>query len=131
LGKTHLLQAVSDYAIQRNPGAVVEYVTCEEFLNKYVESLKNKSHANSGTASARSTCCWWTTSTTSANKGALQEEFFNTFNTLHHANKQIIMTSDKQPRNPRSGGQAALPLPVGVSTEITKPSYETRLAILR
>jgi chromosomal replication initiator protein len=132
LGKTHLLQAVSDYAIQRNPGAVVEYVTCEEFLNKYVESLKNKSHAEFRNRFRKVDMLLVDDVHHLGNKGALQEEFFNTFNTLHHANKQIIMTSDKQPSEIH-GLEARLlsRFQSGVSTEITKPSYETRLAILR
>ncbi len=132
LGKTHLVQAVANHVLQGKPDAVIEYVTCEEFLNHYVESLKNKSHSEFRNRFRKVDMLLVDDVHHLGNKGALQEEFFNTFNTLYNSNKQIIMTSDKQPSE-INGLESRLVsrFESGVTTQITQPSYETRLAILR
>lgn len=132
MGKTHLIQAVANQALQNDPGATVEYVTCEEFLNSYVDSLKNKTHYEFRSRFRKVDLLLIDDVHQLGNKAALQEEFFNTFNTIYNLNKQIIMTSDKQPSEIK-GLELRLVsrFESGVITQITQPSYETRLAILR
>lgn len=131
-GKTHLLQAVAHETLQKNPAAVVEYVTCEEFLNLYVDSLKNKSphkfrHRFRGVDVLLVDDIHQLTG-----KPQLQEEFFNTFNSLYNRGKQILLTSDKEPAQINGLEQRLTSrFAMGVTTQITIPEYETRLAILK
>ncbi|OGV54673.1 MAG: hypothetical protein A2017_19335 [Lentisphaerae bacterium GWF2_44_16] len=132
IGKTHLLQAVAHNVLQEKPKANVRYITCEELLNLYVDSLRMKKHAEFR-AYIRSVDCLLVDDVHQlANKPQLQEEFFNTFNTLYNSNRQIILTSDKQPCEINGLEERLVSrFESGVTTEITKPSFETRLAILK
>ncbi len=132
LGKTHLLQAVAHQVLTMKPNAVVRYVTCEEFLNSYVSSIGNKSLPEFRDSFRAVDLLLVDDVHFLSNKTQLQEEFFNTFNTLHNHNKQIIMTSDKQPSEIQ-GLEARLVsrFESGLTTEIFPPGFETRLAILQ
>ncbi len=132
LGKTHLLQAVANETLNRNPNAQIEYVTCEEFLNCYVDSLQQRKHSEFRNRFRTADVLLVDDVHQLANKAQLQEEFFNTFNTLFHKNSQIILTSDKQPSE-IAGLEKRLVtrFESGVAVEITAPSFETRLAILK
>lgn len=131
-GKTHLLQAVAHHALEHDPGTRVRYITCEEFLNNYVDSLRNKKHCEFRTFVRNIDILLVDDVHMLGNKTQLQEEFFNTFNSLYNQNKQIILTSDKQPSEIK-GLEARLVsrFESGVTTEISLPGFETRLAILR
>ncbi len=132
IGKTHLLQAVAHHVLSRDPDARVKYITCEEFLNNYVDSLRLKNHSEFR-GSVRSVDVLLVDDVHMlANKIQLQEEFFNTFNSLYNQNKQIILTSDKQPSE-IEGLESRLVsrFESGVTTEINPPGFETRLAILK
>jgi chromosomal replication initiator protein len=132
MGKTHLLQAVAYEVLQKNPRAVVEYITCEAFLNNYVDSLRNKKHAEFRNHIRRVDVLLVDDVHQLANKTQLQEEFFNTFNSLYNSNKQIILTSDKQPCEIKGlEDRLVSRFEWGITTEITTPEIETRLAILR
>jgi chromosomal replication initiator protein len=131
-GKTHLLQAVAHHALESNPDTRVRYITCEEFLNNYVDSLRNKNHSEFRTFVRNIDILLVDDVHMLGNKTQLQEEFFNTFNSLYNQNNQIILTSDKQPSEIK-GLEARLVsrFESGVTTEISLPGFETRLAILR
>lgn len=131
-GKTHLLQAVAHHVVEKHPGTRVRYITCEEFLNNYVDSLRNKKHSEFRSFVRDIDILLVDDVHMLGNKTQLQEEFFNTFNSLYNQNKQIILTSDKQPSEIK-GLEARLVsrFESGVTTEISIPGFETRLAILR
>ena len=132
LGKTHLLQAVGHEVLQRNPRARIEYTTCEAFLNNYVDSLQQKKHGEFRGHYRSVDVLLIDDVHQLANKTQLQEEFFNTFNTLHNGDKQIILTSDKQPCEIQGLEERLVSrFEWGITTEITAPGIETRLAILR
>ena len=131
-GKTHLLQSVAHYAVEKDHGTRVRYITCEEFLNNYVDSLRNKKHSEFRTFVRDIDILLVDDVHMLANKTQLQEEFFNTFNSLYNQNKQIILTSDKPPSEIKGlESRLVSRFESGVATEISIPGFETRLAILR
>lgn len=132
MGKTHLIQAVAHEALRKEPTLRVQYVTCEEFLNRYVESLSEKRHTQFRNWIRNVDMLLVDDVHQLANKTQLQEEFFNTFNALYNVNKQIILTSDKPPCE-IVGLESRLVsrFEAGVTVEMTSPSFETRLAILK
>lgn len=132
IGKTHLIQAVAHEVLRKNPKANVRYMTCESFLNQYVDSLKMNKHSEFRNFIRNVDVLLVDDVHQLANKIQLQEEFFNTFNSLYNHNKQIILTSDKQPCEIQGlEDRLVSRFASGVTTEITKPSFETRLAILK
>jgi chromosomal replication initiator protein len=132
IGKTHLLQAVANQVLKKNSRAIVKYVTCEEFLNNYVDSLRSKRHSEFRSSVRKVDVILVDDVHMLANKTQLQEEFFNTFNSLYNDNKQIILTSDKQPCEIIGlEDRLVSRFESGVTTEISAPVFETRLAILR
>ena len=132
LGKTHLIQAVANDVIRRNPNAVVRYTSCEDFLNAFVDSMRNKTHFEFREHFRNVDLLLIDDVHILSGKAGLQEEFFNTFNTLHNANKQIILTSDKPPAEiPGLENRLVSRFESGVTTQITPPLFETRLAILK
>ena len=137
MGKTHLIQAVANQVHAANPSAVVRYITCEAFLNAYLDSLRThstfKSHFEFRNYFREVDVLLVDDVHQLGGKDQIQEEFFNTFNTLYNAGKQIILTSDKQPSEIR-GLEARLVsrFESGVTTQITSPTtFETRLSILQ
>jgi chromosomal replication initiator protein len=131
-GKTHLMQAVAHHVAVTKPGMTTEYVTCEEFLNLFVASLQGNRHYEFRNRFRKVDYLLIDDVHQLANKAQLQEEFFNTFNTLHNAGKQIILTSDKQPSQIKGLEERLMSrFESGVAAEITMPSVETRMAILK
>lgn len=133
MGKTHLIQAVANDMVSRNPNTVVRYITCEEFLNEYVASLRSRTDFKFRDR-FRNVDLLLVDDVhfLSGNKVQLQEEFFNTFNTLYNKGRQIILTSDKQPSEiPGLEKRLVSRFQSGVATQITSSTFETRLAILR
>lgn len=131
-GKTHLLHAVSNHITTSHPQSQVLYITCEEFLNSYVDSLRNKSHDKFRHSVRSADVLLVDDVHMLAGKTQLQEEFFNTFNKLYHEEKQIILTSDKQPFEIKGLEERLVSrFESGVTSEITPPDIETRLAILK
>ena len=132
MGKTHLMQAVANYVKTAHPEAVVRYTTCEGFLNEYVDSLKNHTSAEFRDHFRNVDLLLVDDVHNLSGKEGLQEEFFNTFNAIYNAGKQIMMTSDKQPSEIK-GLEARLVsrFQSGLTVQITTPSYETRLAFLQ
>jgi len=131
LGKTHLMQAVGHRAMQAE-GASVAYVSSETLLNEYVEALQSRTTTDFRNKYRSVDVLLVDDIHFLANKERLQDEFFHTFNALYDARKQIIMTSDR-PANEITGLEQRLVsrFEWGLVTELEKPDFETRLAILR
>ena len=132
MGKTHLLLAVAHEVLARDPKARVRYTSCENFLNAFLDSLRTKTMYEFRENFRHVDYLLVDDVHTLGNKTSLQEEFFNTFNTLYGLGKQIILTSDKQPSEiPGLESRLVSRFVSGVTTQITQSSFETRLAILK
>jgi chromosomal replication initiator protein len=132
LGKTHLLHSIGNYVRENFPGSHVRYVSSETFMNEFVESIRN----NTGLQFKRRyrACDVLLVDDIQfiENKESLQEEFFHTFNSLHEASKQIVLTSDRHPRHIATlEDRLRSRFASGVITDIQPPELETRIAILR
>jgi len=132
LGKTHLMQAIGNELKKRDPSLAICYLTAEEYLNEYVNYMKD-TNIPGFRAKYRSVDVLLLDDVQFFQKGKqIQEEFFNTFNALKDNRKQIVMTSDLAPKNLPSIEQRLVSrFEGGMLQEIETPSYETRLAILR
>ena len=132
LGKTHLMQAIGTELRKRNPMLAVCYLTAETFLNEYVNALQN-GVINSFRDRYRNIDVLLVDDVQFLQKGKqFQDEFFNTFNALTGAQKQIVMTSDVAPKNlPALESRLLSRFEGGLVQEIETPKYETRLAILK
>ena len=132
LGKTHLMQAIGTELRKRNPMLAVCYLTAETFLNEYVNALQN-GVINSFRDRYRNIDVLLVDDVQFLQKGKqFQDEFFNTFNALTGAQKQIVMTSDVAPKNlPALESRLLSRFEGGLVQEIESPKYETRLAILQ
>ncbi|MBO7089424.1 MAG: chromosomal replication initiator protein DnaA, partial [Lentisphaeria bacterium] len=132
MGKTHLLLAVAHEVRAHNPKARVRYTSCENFLNAFLDSLRTKTMYEFRETFRNVDYLLVDDVHTLGNKTSLQEEFFNTFNTLYGLGKQIILTSDRQPSEiPGLEARLVSRFVSGVTTQITQSSFETRLAILK
>ncbi len=132
MGKTHLLLAVAHEVRIHNPKARVRYTSCENFLNAFLDSLRTKTMYEFRETFRNVDYLLVDDVHTLGNKTSLQEEFFNTFNTLYGLGKQIILTSDRQPSEiPGLEARLVSRFVSGVTTQITQSSFETRLAILK
>ncbi len=135
LGKTHLLHAVGNYLSIHRPDLKVTYVTCEKFTNDYVESIRNgKDNSNSDfRAKYRSVDVLMIDDIQFiSNKMGIQEEFFHTFNDLYQNNKQIIIASDRSPKEMSALEERLRSrFSSGLIQDIQVPDYETKVAILR
>jgi chromosomal replication initiator protein len=132
LGKTHLLQAIGQYVLKHSPGRKVRYVTLETFTNDFINSLRDDSIEGFKAKYRTIDVLLIDDIQFLQKKEQTQEEFFHTFNTLHDAQKQIVITSDRHPK-----GLATLEdrlvsrFEWGLITDIQPPDLETRVAILR
>ena len=134
LGKTHLMHSIGHFILERNPNAKVLYVTSEEFTNEVIESIR------SGNASAMNKLRekYRTIDVLMVDdvqfiigKESTQEEFFHTFNHLHNAGKQIVISSDKPPKDMTTlEARLRTRFEWGLIADISVPDYETRMAIL-
>jgi chromosomal replication initiator protein len=132
LGKTHLLQAVGIEAIKQNPQARVVNLSSEDFMNQLITSLRQKD-MNSFRTQFRNNCDVLLIDDIQfiAGKDSTQEEFFHTFNALYHSGKQIVITSDKLPRDiPGVEERLRSRFSWGLCCDIQPPEMETRIAIL-
>lgn len=131
LGKTHLLHAVGNEILKRNPQARVVYIHSERFVQDMVKALKGNTIENFKKFYRSLDVLMIDDIQFFANKEASQEEFFHTFNSLFDRNKQIILASDNFPKNIENIEERIKSrLSWGVSTAIEPPELETRVAIL-
>ena len=134
LGKTHLMHAIGNYILQNNPSAKILYVTSEKFINELVNSIKDANYKNELFRNKYRNIDVLLIDDIQfiAGKKTGQEEFFHTFNALHESGKQIIISSDKPPRDiPLLEDRLKSRFEWGILADISMPDYETRLAILR
>ncbi len=130
LGKTHLIQAVGNEILRANPEKSVLYISSETFVNDFLESIRFK---KKGFADKYRNVDVLIVDDMQfiAGKEKTQEEFFHTFNALHQANKQIIISSDKPPRSiPTLTERLRSRFEWGMSIDIQMPDFETRCAIV-
>lgn len=132
LGKTHLLHAIGHYARSLYPGTRVRYVSSEEFTNEFINSIRDGKGDTFRKRYRDVDILLVDDIQFLASKESTQEEFFHTFNTLHNANKQIVLSSDRAPRQLVTlEDRLRSRFEWGLTTDVQPPELETRIAILR
>ncbi|MEI8349396.1 MAG: chromosomal replication initiator protein DnaA [Candidatus Omnitrophota bacterium] len=132
LGKTHLMQAIANQIVVNNPHAKIKYTSSEKFTNELIQSIQNKATEKFRQKYRNSDILLIDDIHFLAGKEAAQEEFFNTFNALYDYHKQIVVSSDRPPKEiPKLEERLVSRFCWGLVVDIQLPDFETRVAILR
>ncbi len=132
LGKTHLMHAIGNEVLVNNKNSKILYVTSESFTNEFINALKSASTEKFRQKYRNIDVLLIDDIQFIAGKKQLQEEFFHTFNTLHESGKQIVISSDRPPRDiPLLEDRLKSRFEWGLLADVSMADYETRLAILR
>ena len=132
IGKTHLIQAVGNEILNKNPDARIVYASTEQFVQEFVDALRFKKNTDFAGFYRGADVLIVDDVQFLAGKEKIQEEFFHTFNALHQANKQIIISSDKPPREiPTLEERLRSRFVWGMSIDMQNPDFETRCAIIQ
>ena len=132
LGKTHLMHAIANEVCKNHPEYKIIYVTSEEFGNDFISSINDKNTAQFHDKYRNADVLLIDDIQFFTGKERMQEEFFHTFNKLHAEGKQIVITSDKPPRELKTlEDRIRNRFEWGLITDISTPDFETRIAIIR
>ena len=132
LGKTHLMHSIGNEILKNNRNTKVLYVTSEKFTNELINAIKDNTNEKFRNKYRNIDLLLIDDIQFIAKKDAVQEEFFHTFNTLYESGKQIVISSDKPPRDIQLlEDRLKSRFEWGLIADISNPDYETRLAILR
>ena len=132
IGKTHLIQAVGNSLTISHPDLRILYISTEQFVQEFVDALRFRKTADFAGYYRSADVLIVDDIQFIAGKEKIQEEFFHTFNALHHANKQIIVSSDKPPKDiPTLEERLKSRLTWGMSIDMQTPDFETRCAIIQ
>lgn len=132
IGKTHLMQAVGNEILKRNPQAHVVYISTEQFVQEFLDAIRYKKNTDFAGHYRSADVLIVDDIQFIAGKEKTQEEFFHTFNALHQANKQIIISSDKPPKDiPTLEERLRSRFAWGMSIDMQIPDFETRCAIIQ
>lgn len=132
IGKTHLMQGVGNAVLKQNPNAKVVYISTEQFVQEFVDALRFRKTADFASYYRTADVLIVDDVQFIAGKEKMQEEFFHTFNALHQSNKQIIISSDKPPKEiPTLEDRLRSRFAWGMSIDMQTPDFETRCAIVQ
>jgi len=132
IGKTHLIQAVGNAVLANKPGAHVVYVSTEQFVQEFIDAVRFRKNTDFAGYYRNADVLILDDVQFIAGKDKTQEEFFHTFNALHQANKQIIISSDKPPKDiPTLEERLRSRFAWGMSIDMQIPDFETRCAIVQ
>ncbi|MBZ0256117.1 chromosomal replication initiator protein DnaA, partial [bacterium] len=132
LGKTHLMQAIGNAVNSNHPGKQVAYLSAEQFVNMFIDAIKRNARLSFQAVFRNVDVLLIDDIQFLAGKESTQEEFFHTFNALHNRRKQIVISSDRPPKDiPTIEDRLRSRFEWGLIVDIGVPDFETRMAILR
>lgn len=131
LGKTHLMHSIAHYVLQRRPNQHILYVTSEEFTNELISAIRTNRNEEFRNKYRNLDMLLIDDIQFIVGRESTQEEFFHTFNTLYSTKKQIVISSDKPPKDIENLEDRLISrFKVGLTVDVQPPNYETRMAIL-